>query len=196
MADPATKRMTLDDFLWWDDGTETRYELIDGFPVAMAPPAEAHRILAVRLASRIDAAVTSRRPCNAQIEPGVTRPDRANSYYVPDIAVTCEPNEPGRQAMVDPILVVEILSPSTERSDRRLKLPAYQGIESVREVLLIDADGYHAEVYRRENNHWGIELVRGAEAVLFLASVDVRIAMFELYEGIAIPTVASEVGIR
>ena len=196
MADPATKRMTLDEFLRWDDGTETRYELIDGFPVAMAPPAEAHRILAVRLVSRIDAALARRRPCNAQIEPGVTHPDRADSYYVPDIAVTCEPNEPGRQAMVDPILVVEILSPSTERSDRRLKLPAYQGMESVREVLLIDADSYHAEVYRRENDHWGIELVRGAEAVLFLTSVDLRIAMSELYEGIAIRTVASEDGIR
>jgi Uma2 family endonuclease len=196
MADPATKRMTLDEFLWWDDGTETRYELVDGFPVAMAPPAEAHHILAVRLVSRIDAALAGRRPCNAQIEPGVMRPDRVDSYYVPDIAVTCEPNQPGRRAIVDPILVVEILSPSTERSDRRLKLPVYQGIGSVREVLLIDADSHYAEVYRRKNNHWGIELVRGTEAVLFLTSVDLRIAMSELYEGIAIPTVASESGIR
>ena len=188
MAEPATRRMTLDEFLWWDDGTDTRYELIDGFPVAMAPPAEAHRILAMRLGSRIDAKLAARRPCNAQIEPGVVRPNRADFYYIPDIAVTCQPNEPGRQAMVDPILVVEILSPSTERSDRRLKLPAYQMIESVGEVLLIDADSYHAEVYRRENTHWGIELVRGAEATLFLASVDLRIAFSELYEGIAVST--------
>ncbi len=126
MAELAIKHMTLEEFLRWDDGTDTHYELIEGFPVAMAPPAEAHRILAVRLVSRIDAALASRRPCNAQIEPGVVRPDRADSYYVPDIAVTCEPNEPGRQAMVNPILIVEILSPSTERTDRRLKLPAYQ----------------------------------------------------------------------
>src|SRR5215467_8903186 len=105
MAGPAISRMTLDEFLRWDDGTDTRYELIDGSPVAMAPPSEAHRILAVRLASRIDAALAGQRPCNAQIEPGVVRPDRADSYYVPDIAVTCEPNAPGRQAMVDPILI-------------------------------------------------------------------------------------------
>jgi Uma2 family endonuclease len=179
--------MTLEEFLRWDDGTDTRYELIDGFPVAMAPPAEAHRILAVRLVSRIDAALAGRRPCNAQIEPGVVRPDRANSYYVPDIAVTCEPNEPGRQAMVDPILIVEILSPGTERTDRRLKLPAYQTIESVREIMLIDVDSHHAELYRRENDHWGIQLVRGAEAPLFLTTLDLRISMSELYEGIAIP---------
>src|SRR5882724_5768287 len=131
MAEPAIRRMTLDEFLRWDDGTDTRYELIGGCPVAMAPPAEAHRILAVRLVSRIDAALSSRRPCNAQIEPGVVRPDRADSYFVPDIAVTCQPNESGRQAMVNPILIVEILSPSTERSDRRLNLPAYRDIESV-----------------------------------------------------------------
>ncbi len=51
--------MTLDEFLHWDDGTETRYELIGGFPVAMAPPAEAHRILVVRLVSRIDERLAS-----------------------------------------------------------------------------------------------------------------------------------------
>jgi Uma2 family endonuclease len=188
MVEPAFRNMTLEEFLRWDDGTDTRYELIDSYPVAMAPPAEAHRILAVRLVSRIDAALAGRRPCNAQIEPGVVRPDRANSYYVPDIAVTCEPNEPGRQAMVDPILIVEILSPSTERTDRRLKLPAYQIMESVREIMLIDADSHHAELYRRQNDHWGIQLVRGAGATLFLASVEFRISMSELYEGIAILT--------
>jgi Uma2 family endonuclease len=118
----------------------------------------------------------------------VVRPDRADSYYVPDIAVTCEPNEPGRQAMVDPILIVEILSPSTERTDRRLKLPAYQIMESVREIMLIDADSHHAELYRRQNDYWGIQLVRGAGATLFLASVELRISMSELYEGIAILT--------
>src|SRR5438128_10699626 len=186
------QRMTLEEFLGWEDGTDTRYELIDGFPMAMAPPAEAHRILAMRLGSRIDTALAGRRPCNAQIEPGVVRPDRADSYYVPDIAVTCQPNEPGRQAMLDPILIVEFLSPSTERSDRRVKLPIYQEIESVREILLIDADSHHAELYRRENDHWGIELVRGAQASLYLTSVDLRISMPDLYEGIAIPGVGSE----
>lgn len=156
----------------------------------MAPPAEAHRILALRLGSRIDAAFARRRPCNAHIEPGVVLPDRAHSYYLPDVAVTCAPNEPGRQAMVDPILIVEILSPSTERSDRRLKLPAYQELESVCEIMLIDADNYDAELYRREEDNWGIELVRGAEPVLRLASVDLRISTSELYEGIAIPAAA------
>ena len=88
MAELAVKPMTLDEFLRWDDGTETHYELIGGFPVAMAPPTEAHRILAMRLGSRVDAALSHRRPCNAQIEAGVIRPDRADTYFEADIAAT------------------------------------------------------------------------------------------------------------
>jgi Uma2 family endonuclease len=96
--------------------------------------------------------------------------------------------------MVAPILIVEILSPSTERRDRRLKLPTYQRIESVREILLIDADSHHAELYRRENDRWGIELVRGAGARLSLASVELGVQMSELYERIALPT--TDIGVE
>jgi Uma2 family endonuclease len=187
MSELATKRMSLDEFLHWDNGTDTRYELIDGVPIAMVPPAEAHRILAVRLVSRIEAALQSRRPCNAQIDAGVLRPDRCDAYYVADVAVTCRPNEPGRQAIAEPILIVEILSPSTERHDRRIKLPIYREIESVQEILLIDSDSYYAEVHRRDANHWIIELVRGSGAILSLSSVGLSLSMAELYGGIAMP---------
>ncbi len=68
MGELAIKPMTLDEFLQWDDGTETYYELIEGFPVAMAPPAEAHSILVVRLVTQIDGGLSGRRPCRAQIE--------------------------------------------------------------------------------------------------------------------------------
>src|SRR5262249_21712069 len=140
MAELAVKPMTLEEFLHWDDGTQTHYELIGGLPVAMAPPAEAHRILAVRLVTRIDTALAERRPCNAQIEAGVIRPDYADTYLEADIAATCEGNEPGRQAIRDPFLIVEILSPSTERHDRRVKLPAYRQISTVQEIVLIAPD--------------------------------------------------------
>src|SRR5262252_4646829 len=140
MAELVIKPMTLDEFLRWDDGTETRYELISGFPVAMAPPAAAHRMLAMRLGSRIDAALSRRRPCNAQIEAGVVRADRSDTYYEADIAATCEPHEFGQQALKEPFLIVEVLSPSTERHDRRLKLPAYRQIGTVQEILLIASD--------------------------------------------------------
>ena len=185
MAGPAVKRMSLDEFLRWDEGTDTRYELIGGFPVAMAPPAEAHSMLAVYLVSKIDAMLSARRPCRALIEAGITRPDRADTYFVADIAATCAPVEPGRQATEDPFLIVEILSPSTERLDHRVKLPAYRQIETVQEIMLVASDDAYAEIHRRAGPQWITEILRGGEAVLSLASVPIEIRLSNLYEGIA-----------
>ena len=184
MSERAIRPMSVAEFLRWEDGTDARYELVGGFPVAMAPPAEAHRILATRLASRIDGALAGGRPCNAQIEAGVMRPDRADSYYIADIAATCTPNERGRQAIKEPILIVEILSPGTERHDRLTKVPVYRGIDSVEEILLIDSESIYAEVLRREGDRWITVLVRGPDAVLGLSCVDLSVAMTELYDGI------------
>ncbi len=186
MSELAIKPMTLEDFLRWGDGTETHYELIGGFPVAMAPPAEAHRMLMVRLVSRIDAALARRRPCNAQVEAGVIRADRADTYFEADIAATCEGNEAGRQAIKDPFLIVEILSPSTEHHDRRVKLPAYRQIGTVQEIILIDSDGVYAELHRRAGAQWITEILRGGDAPLLLASVGIEMRLGDLYDGIAL----------
>jgi len=185
MADLAVKPITLEEFFRWDDGTETHYELIGGFPVAMAPPAEVHRVLAVRLVTRIDGALSARRPCNAQVEAGVIRPDRADTYFEADIAASCAPIEIGRQAIRDPFLIVEILSPSTERRDRRVKLPAYRQMETVQEILLVASDERYAELHRRAGKQWITEILRGNEARISLISVSVEIAIADLYEGIA-----------
>lgn len=186
MSERAVQRMNLAEFLRWEDGTDTRYELVDGFPLAMAPSAEAHRILAMRLGARLDAALANRRPCNAQGEAGVRRADRADSFFVADIAVSCHANERRRQAIEEPLLLVEILSPGTERHDRQVKLPAYRQIESVEEILLIDSESVYAEMLRRDGDRWITILVQGRDAVLQLSSVELRIAMAELYDGLDI----------
>jgi Uma2 family endonuclease len=185
MAELAIQPMTLDEFLDWDDGTETRYELVAGFPVAMAPPARAHGILCARLAGAIDAALRSQRPCMAQTEAGIVRPDRDDSFYVADIAVTCAPYERGEQLVKAPVLIVEILSPRTERRDRLVKVPVYRAIDSVEEVLLIDSESPYAEILRRDGERWITELVQGPQA-LRLSSVKLSVPMAELYEGIDI----------
>jgi Uma2 family endonuclease len=186
MSEPAIKPMSLDEFLRWEDGTDTRYELIDGFPMAMAPPARVHGILCARLGGMIDAALRSGRPCSAQTQAGIVLPDRADTYYVADLAVTDSPYQRGEQLVKDPILIVEILSPGTERHDRRTKLPVYRNIDSVGEILLIDSESIYAEILRREDDRWITELVRGRDATLRLASIDLQIAMAVLYEGIDI----------
>jgi Uma2 family endonuclease len=186
VSELAERRLSPDEFLRWNDGTDTRYELIEGFPVAMARPARAHGILCARLAGALEASLRRRRPCTAQTEAGIVRPDRDDSFYVADIAVNCGPHQRGEQLVDDPIQIVEILSPSTERHDRLTKVLVYRSIDKVEEILLIDSESIYAEVLKREGDRWITTLVRGADAELRLASTDLSLAMAELYDGIEI----------
>ena len=126
MAEPAIRRITVDDFLRWEDGTDTRYELVEGFVVATAPPAPRRGALFVLLAGAIEAALRGRPPCTAVGDAGIVRPDRDDTFYVADIAVTCDRLQPDDQLIRNPILVVEILSPSTANFDRNTKVPDYR----------------------------------------------------------------------
>jgi Uma2 family endonuclease len=183
VSDAAVKRMTLEEFLVWDDGTHTRYELISGVPVAMAPSAEAHGELASLLGRQLENALVHRRPCRSRMEAGVLHPERSDTFFVADVAVTCTPRDPRRQYVQEPILLVEILSPSTERHDRKIKVPVYQRIPSVQEILLVDSDSRYAEIHRRQGEQWVIQIINKPDGTIQLASVGIEILMTELYEG-------------
>jgi Uma2 family endonuclease len=161
MSELAVRRMSVAEFWRWEDGTDTRYELRDGVVVAMAPPAPAHGFLAARLCARIEGALRSRRPCMVQVEAGIARPDRNDTCYIADLAVTCPPPERGQQLLQEPLLIVEILSPGTALYDRQTKVSDYRRIASVEEILLIDSASFFAEVLRREGDRWITEIVRG-----------------------------------
>ena len=103
MASPAPKRMTLAEFLEWDDGTDRRYELLDGIPVMMAPSLESHGEIALALGAEIRARL--QHPCRVISEAGIAISDRTDTYYVAYLAVTCAPREPGRRMVVEPVLV-------------------------------------------------------------------------------------------
>jgi Uma2 family endonuclease len=187
MAEAALKGMTVDEFLHWEDGTDTRYELIDGYVVAMAPPAPAHGRLAARLAGVLDAALRTRPPCAVQSEAGIVRPDRNDLCYLADLAVSCEELRADDRLISDPILIVEILSPSTAVFDRQSKTAEYRQIASVHEILLIDSQTVFAEVLRREGDRWITEIVQGPAAILTLDSVPLSVSMAALYEGVPLP---------
>ena len=184
MSEAAFKRMTVAEFLRWEDGSDTRYELLAGFPVAMAPPAPAHGLLAAQLCIRIGVALQSRRPCMVQVEAGIARPDRDDTCYIADLAVTCKPPRRSDQLIADPVLIVEVLSPSTGLYDRQTKVADYRRIPSVQEILLIDSASIFAEVLRREGDRWITEIVRGLHARLSLASIGLTATMADLFEGI------------
>lgn len=159
--------MTLAEFLQWDDGTDRRYQLIDGVPVMMAPALEAHGELVASLGAEIRDRLE--RPCRVISEAGITIPDRADTFYIADLAVTCAPREPGRRMIADPVLLVEVLSPSTEDVDRIRKVADYRSLPSVREILIIFSDERRVELQRRTMQGWLVEDLIGQAELTFEA---------------------------
>ncbi len=177
--------MTLAEFLAWDDGSDVRYELFRGQVLALAVPSRAHQILAVNFARRLSEALDGRAPCSAGAEAAIALPDRDDTCHIADLAVTCSPHEPSQKLVPSPLVVVEILSPSTEARDRRVKLPDYRGIASVQEIVLIDQDPYYCEVHRRlDDGRWLTDLLRTPEARLRLASIGFDQPLSALYANI------------
>jgi Uma2 family endonuclease len=165
MASRAPQLMTLAEFLNWDDGTDRRYELLDGLPVMMAPATEAHGEIAVNLGAEIRSRLKS--PCRVISEAGITIPDRRDTYYVADLAVSCAPREPGRRMVVEPILVVDVLSPSTGQVDRWRKVADYRTLPTVQEIVVVFSDERRAELQRRTADGWRVEdLIGKAEVAL------------------------------
>lgn len=185
MPELAYKRMTLDDFLAWDDGTDARYELIDGVPVAMAPTYGAHQIIASNVGRHIGNALDRRPPCHVRSEAGILKPNSFRNFFQADLAVTCTPHRQGQYATPDPLVIVEVLSRSTEDHDRKVKLPVYRSIPSVMEILLVHADMLFVEVHRRlDDTRWQVDLLVEAEDVLRLDSLGFEAAVAALYANV------------
>lgn len=143
-------RMTLDEFLGWDpnDPTGAPWQLIDGEPVAMAPGSATHGEIQAELAAMLRNHLLDRPPCRPVTEPGIVPRARASmNYRIPDLAVTCEP--PTRDQMIhQPMLLVEILSPSNE-VETNANIWAFTTIPSVREILAIHSTRIAATLLRR-----------------------------------------------
>ncbi|MBP2315278.1 Uma2 family endonuclease [Azospirillum soli] len=185
MSEPAYKRMSVDEFLVWDDGTDTKYELIDGVPVAMAPTYGAHQIIAVNAAVALTDVLRKRPPCHVRSEAGILKPNSFRNYFQADLAVTCKPHEHGQYAVPDPLVIVEILSRSTEDHDRKIKLPVYRSIASVQEIVLIHSEMLFVEVHRRlDDTRWQVDLLVEDADVLTLDGVGFEAPVSALYANV------------
>lgn len=182
----ARQRMTLEEFYQWDSGDELRYELIHGVPVAMTSPRNAHGKIVVGLSYFAFSALRSRTRCTAEAEVGVISPTRSNTFYQADLAVSCTPQLDDQHEMRDPILIIEVLSPSTEEKDRKVKLVDYRTIPSVQEVLLVDCTRPYCEVHRRlDQDRWLTELVVDQNASLTLESIGLELPLADIYANVS-----------
>src|SRR5581483_12123848 len=134
--EPAYKLLTVEEFLDTCPNDERHYQLIGGVIAAMAPPAIPHQIIAGNLAFEMGAAVRANRPnCTVRSQAGIAPQGlMGRNHFETDITVTCEAGG-HRGIAAEPLLIVEILSPSTERDDHFVKLPQYQAIPSLQEIL-------------------------------------------------------------
>jgi Uma2 family endonuclease len=180
MAEAAERRWTVEEFLDWDDGTDRRHELVDGRIVAMAPPSEAH----ATIVSNLTISIGTRLPPPGRVlgEFGVRLVNRDDGFYQFDLAVTCAPVEATRRYVADPVLIVEILSPSTQLHDRGRKLDDYRQLPSVNEILLVASEQRRVQHWRRDGARWIVEDLIG-DADLRLAVVPEPIPLAAIYEG-------------
>ncbi|HEY3623261.1 MAG TPA: Uma2 family endonuclease [Roseiarcus sp.] len=137
----ALKQMTVDEFLLWAEGKEERWELHDGVPVMMSPERSLHAetkaeaYVALREAIRLKGL-----SCRVYPDGMAVRVD-ARTTYEPDASVTCGPRAPADAIEIDnPVIVVEVLSPTTAAVDHGRKLSGYFSIPSVEHYLILDPD--------------------------------------------------------
>lgn len=183
MAQQARPRMTVPEFLSWDDGTETHYELIRGEVYAMTAPTVAHGVIAGVLGGTILRALAP--PCRLVHQAAIALPDDETTCYEADLAVTCAPHRQGQRTLVEPVLIVEVQSPSTAAHDRLVKLDDYRRLASVQEILYVSCEWRTATLFRRDGARWLVEDFVG-QAGFDLRSVGCRIELAEVYAGLEI----------
>jgi Uma2 family endonuclease len=143
--------MTVADFLEYDDGTDTRYELVDGQLVAMNPPATRHAIICNNIGRALDRQL--RPPCLAMWSTlGVAVDEKGHTWRQPDAIVTCV--QPAKGFFRKPRLIVEVLSPSTEKEDRTTKLDFYDSLPGVETILLVWQDQRRVRLRERAAEGW------------------------------------------
>lgn len=175
-----------DDYLAWEQDQPIRNEYVDGEVFAMSGASDAHATVALNIASTLRADLRGT-PCKPFMADMKVQVDAANCFFYPDILVTCDPRDRGPEAShvkQHPVLVVEVLSPSTEAYDRGNKFAAYRQLPSLKEYVLVSIDERRIEVFRRDDTgHW-VLYPFAADETLELASVDFRCAVAELFEGV------------
>ncbi len=175
-------RMTVDEFLDWDSGDGLTWQLVDGEPQAMAPAKTNHAALQNELGRLIgNHFVANGSPCSVLSTPGVTPSVRGRSNVrIPDIAVRC--SEPQQEsAITDPVLIVEILSPSNE-AETWSNVWTYITIPSLREVLALYSVSIGAEILRRRpDGTWPQEAETILDGDLILQSIGFQVPLADIY---------------
>ena len=186
MADTASspsKRLSVREFLEWEERQPRKYELINGLVRMMAGGSRAHNTIKLNILSALRERLRGK-PCRPFDSDTKVLTSEGQSYY-PDATIDCGTGSDDLTQAVKPTVVFEVLSPSTRRFDLDDKLPRYQATPSIREIVYVASDLMHLMIWRRTAEGWIEDEVVHPEAALELQSMDVRVALSEIYEDVA-----------
>ena len=182
MSQALLKPLNEDDYLSIELQASVRHEFVQGAIYAMAGGSANHNRVAVNLASHCNLRATGN--CQTFVSDMKLRLDAGSVFYYPDVMLVCDPHDDEAYFKTSPCMVAEVLSPTTESTDRREKWAAYQKLPSLREYLLLAQDRPCVEVYQRINlRQWGMTVLEAGDT-LVLSCVDLRISLEDLYRGV------------
>lgn len=161
------RNMTAREFVLWEAEQDERYEFVDGEVDALTGGTYAHD----RTRTNLSAALLSHlrgTPCRGMGPEVRLRVDADTSGYYPDLFVVCRSIDPKVAELTEAKLIIEILSPSTEKKDRGTKWGDYQELTQIKEYVLIDPDKLRIEIYRRiDANDWRLHICSAQEILRF-----------------------------
>ena len=183
--------LTPEQYLEIERKAEFKSEYYNGEMFAMAGAREAHNLLVTALVSLLHAQLRPR-PCRVYSSDMRVRVSATGLYTYPDVIAVCGDRQfldDQRDTLLNPNLLVEVLSPSTEAYDRGRKFEHYKAIESFSEYLLISSDRVHVDLFRRQpDSDWLLKSADRLDDVLDLQSIACRLSLADLYEQVEFST--------
>jgi Uma2 family endonuclease len=180
-ADPERSYVSVEEYLEGELHSQVRHEYVDGHVYAMAGASDDHNRIAGNIFSFLHSALRGK-PCEPFINDMKTKIELASAFYYPDVLVACDPTDKEKYYRERPVVVVEVLSPETRRTDEREKVIAYRLVSSVEVYLLVEQDRLRITALHRANNDWNREVIEGRTAAAKLECLGVEIPMERIYE--------------
>jgi Uma2 family endonuclease len=183
-------KMSEEEYLAFERASEFKHEFVNGEIIDMAGASWEHGLIIGNTATALNNALTDK-PCYVNPQDLRVKATMFHSYRYPDIAIVCgEPKflDETFDTLVNPIILIEVLSSTTEKEDRGKKLLEYRQIESLQEYLLISQESPQIERYlRQKGNDWLYSEVSGLESKITLPSIEVTLALSDVYKKVTFP---------
>jgi Uma2 family endonuclease len=178
IAVESLPRMSVSDYLAFERGSEIRHELVDGYLYAMTGASDRHEEIAANLLAALHQHLQG---SGCRVYGSNLKIRIGDDFLYPDLFVRCAAERGDSYFKTDPKLVVEVLSPNTQRYDRGDKRLAYQSLASLQEYVLVAQDEPSIELYRRTEDGWQVTRHRGAGTSIKLGCIDLVIRLDGIY---------------